>query len=347
MFPKRRKASLWKGPKFSSGAKIRPWQRNSKRNKKRGKAILALIVFSAGYFLFFSPFFLIKEISVSGNEMTSTDGIKNAVYSEINTPVLEFLPGNNLLFGRNDKIKANLLAKFPQIESVKVIRKLPDKMTLEIKEKNPVLLWCRTNSCYYLDEKGTAMLAEDKLPENMKSRKFIKVIEQPVIEEEVEENAKVQTGQQAEEKEYNATPDSGTIAENNNLDKNIASLANQEIKEPEAKVQISYSSARSFGPIEENLSVSDKEFVDFAVALDKELQSTTKINVKYYKTKGTVGRELIAYSDKNIRFYFDTTGNAALQVKYLNNFLSSGIEKDKISTLRYIYLRSDNKVYYK
>ena len=105
--------------------------------------------------------------------------------------------------------------------------------------------------------------------------------------------------------------------------------------------------AAVFEPIKINDGVSDSDFINFAVRIDKEIKNKTALNINYYKTKGTGSRELIAYTDKNTRIYFNTTDDADLQVNYLKDFLSKGIDRKKIDALEYIYLKSGNKIFYK
>ena len=71
------------------------------------------------------------------------------------------------------------------------------------------------------------------------------------------------------------------------------------------------------------------------------------MKIKYYKTKGIKTRELIAYTDRNIRIYFNATNDAKLQTTYLKDFISKGIGKKEINALEYIYLESGNKIFYK
>jgi len=100
-------------------------------------------------------------------------------------------------------------------------------------------------------------------------------------------------------------------------------------------------------PIKINDKVSDSDFINFAVALDRKIRNNTALNINYYKTKGTKGRELIAYTDKNTRIYFNAADDADLQVNYLKDFLSKGVDRKKIDTLEYIYLKSGNRIFYK
>ena len=100
-------------------------------------------------------------------------------------------------------------------------------------------------------------------------------------------------------------------------------------------------------PIKINDKVSDSDFINFAVDVDKKIKSDTILNINYYKTKGTKSRELIAYTDKNTRIYFNATDDADSQVNYLKDFLSKGMDKKKIDALKYIYLKSGNRIFYK
>ena len=370
--------------------------------------MLIISIFLIVYFIFFSQFFLIKKIEIEGNKNILSDNIKEIINNNISQPILGFIPGNNFFFNKSEEIETILLNEFSEIKSVEVNKKFPNLLKIKITEKNPLIIWCRLDSCYYIDNNGTAFLSAEKKLLAEKDEKFIKIMEQSEIEEELEDKLEMNETENnnVEDKKNDLTyklnaeefekvrlfftrekqsdwvatypalfaiagEDLGLPVLSDSLNfakKMIDDLKRIEVCDGEKifyiRINFNYENESIFvnvieeiekeieeeiifEPIKINDKVSDSDFINFAVALDSKIKNITALNINYYKTKGTKCRELIAYTDKNTRIYFNATDNADLQVNYLQDFLSKGMDKEKIDTLKYIYLKSGNRIFYK
>lgn len=114
------------------------------------------------YLLFFSSFFQIKEIEISGNEKVLTVDLQNTIYSSATRNFLVFSTKSIFLFPSN-QIKEELSEKFPQIDQFILKRKLPDSLVLEIQERRATAVFCKETDCFFIDEKG--ILFEEILEE--------------------------------------------------------------------------------------------------------------------------------------------------------------------------------------
>ena len=317
---------------FGSEKRKKPWQKRKKnlfllKRQKPGagktikRAIVFTAVFSVVYYVFFTSAFLISGISIKGSANVDRVRAENMIRNEIFSPILGFVPGNNFFFNRESKIESLLKKEFSEIESVEVTKTFPNSLEIKISEKDPALLWCRLGDCYFLDGEGVAFLkAASGWQKNNNGKKMIKVIEQAEIEEEVE---------------------------NESAEKKMARDEKENIKtEDKTEDKYSVEDKSALLPIGPGDKVSDRDFINFIFEADRAMKKIP-LEIKYYKTKGTKTRELIAFSDKNVRIYFDATESAAVQAGYLDDFLRKGIEKEKINTLEYIYLKAGNKIFYK
>ncbi len=287
--------------------------------------VLFALVFFATYLAIFSDYLLISTIDIRGNKNISTEEILKVVNDEINQKYYNIVPKNNYFLLNTKSIKTVLPNKFPEINSVIVRRIFAKELVIEISEKNPEIIWCRMESCFYIDNNAVAFSAAK---DDFKTEeKPIKIIEQKEIEEEageakavelIETEQKIETKDANDKKAVNANQDGETKKVENVL-----------------------------APINLLDKVSDEEFISFVIDLNWKIKKSAGLNIIFYKTKGAKTREIIAYTDKNIRLYFDTTESLDLQVNYLKEFLSGGIEKEKINSLKYIYLKSGNKIFYK
>ena len=410
----KKKKRLWQRNKtsFKSRSSFLPRKRNSVQFFK--KIIFIIFIFLIIYFLSFSQFFLIKKVEIEGNKNILSDSIREVVNNDTSQPIFGFIPGNNFFFSKDEKIKITLLNKFSEIKSVEVNKKFPNLLEIKIIERHPLIIWCRLDSCYYIDDNGTAFLSAEKKVFTKENRKFIKIIEQLEIEEELEDNFKIEEENIIENKnnvtyQLNSAqfekirlffvgeeqndwimtyPDLFAIAGEDlglpvlskisgrfisySLDFEkiiIDDLKRIEVSDDEKiyliRINFDYENESIlinvieegkkennkneivFEPIKINDQVSDSDFINFAVSVDAKIKNSTALNINYYKTKGTRYRELIAYTDKNTRIYFNTTDSADSQVNHLKDFLSKGIDRKKIDTLKYIYLKSGNRIFYK
>ena len=139
------------------------------RKKRRRKRIAFLVIFvilgvAAGsiYALFFSGWFTIKGIEISGNQELNREEIKNLAGSHIEKSYLFGLikPYSNILFTNSENIKHSLENNYPLIESVSVNKKLFSKnLEVEIKERESVAVYCKKDLsaqagaeiCFYFD----------------------------------------------------------------------------------------------------------------------------------------------------------------------------------------------------
>ena len=96
-----------------------------------------------------------------------------------------------------------------------------------------------------------------------------------------------------------------------------------------------------------NEQIADASFIGFALEINRLVNHNAKMKIQYFKTKGYLTRELIGFTDKNTKLYFDTTKSAERQAKNLNYFLDEAIDKEKIDGLQYIYLKNEDRVFYK
>ncbi len=117
-------------------------------------SILFLIIFG-GIFYFFalSDFFQIKKIIVTGEKKVSSQDIKSVVESELGGKIL-FFGTKNIFSVKSNKIRENVLKKFPQIEEVEVKRGFPNALHLVIIERKEIGIFCRDINCFLLDHEG-------------------------------------------------------------------------------------------------------------------------------------------------------------------------------------------------
>lgn len=151
-----------------------------KEKRKKRKFRVAFLIFSSLiglvtfilYALFFSGWFLIKEIQVSGYNEISESEIRNSVNSYISKKyLLNYIqPFSNIMLASSETIENFLKEDFPIIEKVDVNKHLfSQNLIVAISEREAIGVWCKFatggegESCFYFDKKGVMFKESSKL----------------------------------------------------------------------------------------------------------------------------------------------------------------------------------------
>ena len=109
---------------------------------------LTLVLAFLLYGMWNGSFFKVSAAEISGNQRLGATDI-NAAITVIGGPIFKAVP---------EKIAANLLATYPDLESAKVQVVFPNKLRVEIVERVPVLAWYQNNSLTWVDGSGVAFM---------------------------------------------------------------------------------------------------------------------------------------------------------------------------------------------
>ncbi len=329
------------------------WQKKRKRSfsfgsfrvsffKKAPKKKILLSVFAIAitcsliYLFLFSKTFEIKTITTKGNSSLSNEEIEGAAKEILSEKSYNYILKNNFFILNNEEIESRLSGKFTEIDSIEVKKILPDKIEIDIKEKNPALIWCR-NECYFVNEEGIAFAPANEEELINSDKHFIKITEEVEIAEETEEEKQTMT----------EADNTDIVQEENSEDADKSNNSNASTDGNKPAVLSESVSNTVLPPIAFNEAVSDNRFIAFAIDINNKISHNTKLKIKYYKTKGTKTRELIAFTDQNTKLYFDTTKSAEKQAKNLSYLLDQGLKDKQVDNIQYIYLKNEDRVFYK
>lgn len=124
--------------------------------------ILAILILF--YFVFFTNAFSIDTIEIVGNESISKDEIISIVNEYGNKRKFLFVKLNNILFFDKKEAEDIIREKIP-LDMIKINKKLPHKLSIQIKEKIPYLVWIDDKKSYFMDSDGTiiSLINQDKI----------------------------------------------------------------------------------------------------------------------------------------------------------------------------------------
>lgn len=108
------------------------------------------------YILFFSNYFLIKELEIKGQKDVPEIFISEMIGKQ--EKKWRFWLGkqtNLFLFDKNETAKE--ISQIVALEKITIKKNWPDKLIINIEEKRPVLVLITNNKYYYLDKSGIAI----------------------------------------------------------------------------------------------------------------------------------------------------------------------------------------------
>ncbi len=106
-------------------------KKNRKRKIRRTVTVLLLLIIAAVCLCLFTPFFNISSISVAGNEQVASEDIL------ARCGILE----NTNIFRINKKASRTSLESLAYLDTIKIKRKLPNKVVIEVTETTASLLF--------------------------------------------------------------------------------------------------------------------------------------------------------------------------------------------------------------
>jgi cell division septal protein FtsQ len=115
--------------------------------------ILLLSIIICLYFFLFSNFYNINEIEVGGNQIISTNDVLDIINNYLaKHKFLIFSTKNIFIFNKNDIKKE--INKAIILRDLQVEKELPNKIRINLQEKDVALKWITADSQYMIDNQG-------------------------------------------------------------------------------------------------------------------------------------------------------------------------------------------------
>jgi len=146
--------------------------------------LIIIFLFSIFYFLFFSEFFQLEKVIISGNEKVPVEDIRKLIESTIKKKILVFQTKSIFLTSKN-QIQEIVFRNFPQIAKVDFKKQLPQTLVIKIEERKPVAIVSSEKNDFLIDKEG--IIFEEILGDNLQLIK----IKGPNLEKEIKLGEKV------------------------------------------------------------------------------------------------------------------------------------------------------------
>jgi citrate lyase gamma subunit len=139
-----------------------------------------LLVLFAGvciYILFFSPELKVENIIVSGNQQISSADIDSRVFSAMDSKRWKYFSKRNFFFADKNEITRVLKNSFTRLEVLDVKKIFPNTIQVDVKERQPELVWCSGGVCYFADKEGLLFAGVDLKEQEQDKNNFLTIID--------------------------------------------------------------------------------------------------------------------------------------------------------------------------
>jgi cell division septal protein FtsQ len=139
------------GVGFSKGSRRRyGWRR------KLIAFLFFILVSGLAYFIFFSPYFSINKIEISGLEKINYDEIRAIVDEQVASHRFFIFSQNNIFIFDEESAKNKLNEKYA-LNLLKINKSLPGVIKVFLEEKKPALVWKTAEKFYLIDWEGVVI----------------------------------------------------------------------------------------------------------------------------------------------------------------------------------------------
>lgn len=117
-----------------------------------------IVLFSAVvvYSFVFSDFLEVANVSINTDGNIPLKDLQTSIEQEINGRYFKLISKKNFVFLNTGKLETKLRNDFRKIKKISIEKKFPDKLIIEIQERNLILSLCSRGECYFVDERGYA-----------------------------------------------------------------------------------------------------------------------------------------------------------------------------------------------
>lgn len=129
------------------------------------KIILAIFLLATAtgvWFLFYSSYFRITNLEISGQGMIPVAAVEKIAKEQISDNILVVFPQKNIFFFNKNKLVMSLENKY-SFEKLEIKKKLPRTLLVAYEEKKYAFIWAEDQKYYYMDEQGGVILEADPL----------------------------------------------------------------------------------------------------------------------------------------------------------------------------------------
>lgn len=145
----------------SSGLSVRARSRRKRGagvNISIAAVVAGFLILGAIYILFYSPFFKVENVIVSGGVSVPEEDIQSVVNEQVlNQRSLLLFSAQNIFMLPSERAEKQVLDAFPSIYHVDVTKDFPNVLRVEVSERESAFIWQVESGGYVIADDGIAI----------------------------------------------------------------------------------------------------------------------------------------------------------------------------------------------
>jgi hypothetical protein len=118
--------------------------------------LVSVIVFT----VFFSDLHSIRAITVSGTRDVSSIAVESYIRDRLFGCRFIVFPRDNYFSIPIASLERETLREFPKLDHISITRRFPNGLSVDVSERDQLLLWCSSGPCFLVGDDGTALEAQ-------------------------------------------------------------------------------------------------------------------------------------------------------------------------------------------
>lgn len=142
--------------KFDNPRIMKKKEDRQRRFRRVSVGLVLFLIIGVLYSIFYSPFFSIKNIEINGLNKINSGNFERIV-NDYRSDRQWFILSKNNFWIFDKKELAAQIEKFYAFEDLKIKKKLPNRVIVDVVEKQSAINWLIGDFCYHLDTTGIAI----------------------------------------------------------------------------------------------------------------------------------------------------------------------------------------------
>ena len=133
------------------------YRRLGRSGSRRGKLIIIFLLALLGgavYFIFYSSYFSIKNINISGLERINYEEMRGVVETQMAEQRFFIFKQNNIFVFDENAVGKKINDKYA-LKAFSIDKRLPEALIISVEERSPALIWKTAEKYYIADWDGT------------------------------------------------------------------------------------------------------------------------------------------------------------------------------------------------
>ena len=298
-----------------------------------GLSLLGLAVLGWVYLFYFSPFFIINQVEISGLSEIPKEDFSHTIDEYIDSKTMLVLSNRNIFIIDEDKLSKKISEKF-SLEGISLTKEYPNKILIEIIEKSSAFIWSEAGQKHLVDKTGEIIKEYSDRYADLNIPQVVGPYDVKMPEYEIVETKPIEIFEKLAEKIDKEEGDDSSETTSEPDEEEANSEEEEEVKEPEPP---SYSVGQGV--------ISAKK-AQFILDAHQYLKDLSMIEFDHFEMPPLKNHQLNIVFKSGLNIFLHMKNDLKHQINTLS-YLLNGDLKDKLNQIEYIDLRFGERIYYK